>query len=121
MFASPAAVSRALAEHLPALGVDACVVAALIPGQSPALGQVCCGFAPGKGHPDPEALPLTRVADHPLVDSSRTLFLLPLALGSEQLGVAVFSVTTQLARSDLLEDMRELLCTVLKVNQARHG
>jgi len=46
---------------------------------------------------------------------------LPITLGPEQLGIAVFSVTTQLARSDLLEDLRELFSTVLKVTQARHA
>lgn len=122
MFGSASLVSRALTEHLPGLGVDACVVAA-ITGKSETAwqGQVRFGFAPGKGHPEPEALPLTRLVDHPWVQTSRTLFLLPITLGGEALGVAAFSVTTQLARSDLLEDLRELFSTVLKVSQARHG
>ncbi len=108
MFGDAAAVSRALAEHLPALGVDACVVAALLPDtKGEFLGRVRFGFAPGKGHPEPQALPLSRLPEHPLVESTRTLFLLPLALGSEQLGVAAFSVTTQLAKSELLEDLRQ--------------
>ncbi len=122
MFASPAQVSRAMAEHLPPLGVDACVIAAVVNRSEPdCLGKVCFGFAPGKGHPDPEALPLSRVVDHPLVRGGRTLFLLPITLGAEQLGVAAFSVTTQLARSDLLEDLRELIATVLKVTQVRQA
>jgi len=122
MFGDRALVLKALAEHLPGLGVDACVVAA-VSSAAPAQwqGQVCFGFAPGKGHPDAENLPLTRLVDHPLVQSSRTLFLLPITLTGEALGVAAFSVTTQLARSDLLEDLRELLSTVLKVSQKRHG
>jgi hypothetical protein len=66
-------------------------------------------------------LPLARLTEHPLVRASRTLFLLPITHGSEPLGVAAFSVTTQLARSDLLEDLRELFSTVLKVSQTRHG
>ncbi len=122
MFGSPAQVSRALAEHLPGLGVDACVIATVVSRSEPDCpGKVCFGFAPGKGHPDPEAIPLSRLVDHPLVQGSRTLFLLPITLGAEQLGVAAFSVTTQLGRSDLLEDLRELLSTVLKVTQVRHG
>jgi DNA-binding LacI/PurR family transcriptional regulator len=122
MFGNPALVSRALAEHLPGLGVDACVVAAVV-GKSETdwLGQLCFGFAPGKQHPAPEALPLSRLMDHPLIQGSRTLFLLPVTLGSEALGIAAFSVTTQLAKADLLEDLRELFSTVLKVAQARHG
>lgn len=120
MFGKPLAVSRVLAEHLPALGVDACVVAALAPTERGADGEVCLGFAPGKGHPEPEALPLSRLVDHPLVEQGRTLFLLPISLGSEPLGVAAFSVTTQLARGELLEDLRELLAPVLKVIQRRH-
>jgi hypothetical protein len=122
MFGAAAPLSRALAEHLPGLGVDACVVAAVVKrSESEWLGQVRFGFAPGKGHPDAESLPLTLLLDHPHVQSSRTLFLLPITLGSEVLGVAAFSVTTQLARSDLLEDLRELFATVLKVAQFRHG
>jgi DNA-binding LacI/PurR family transcriptional regulator len=121
MFESPAAVSRALGEHLPPLGVEACVVAALLPGEPGFLGRVRCGFGPGKGHPEQEALPLGRLSEHPLVEASRTLFLLPLVLGSEPLGVAAFSVTAQLAKSELLEDLRELLSIVLKVMQSRHA
>ena len=111
-----------MAEHLPGLGVDACVVAS-VSGAAPGewQGQVCFGFAPGKGHPDIENLPLARLIDHPLVQSSRTLFLLPITHTGEALGVAAFSVTSQLARSDLLEDLRELFSTVLKVSQKRHG
>jgi DNA-binding LacI/PurR family transcriptional regulator len=121
MFGSADAVSRALAEHLPGLGVDACVIASLLPAEPGLLGQVRYGFGPGKSHPDADALPLSRLTEHPLVESSRTLFLLPVALHSEALGVAAFSVTTQLAHSDLLEELRELLATVLKVNQKRHA
>jgi DNA-binding LacI/PurR family transcriptional regulator len=122
MFGDPALVSRALAEHLPALGIDACVVAAVL-GKSEAewQGRVCFGFGPGKQHPDPMSLPLSELVDHSLVQSSRTLFLLPITFGSEALGVAVFSTTTLLAKSDLLEDLRELFSPVLKVAQARHG
>jgi DNA-binding LacI/PurR family transcriptional regulator len=121
MFDKPAAVSRVLAEHLPALGIDACVVAALAPaGERGSLGAVCLGFAAGKGHPEAEAVPLTRLVDHPLVEQGRTLFLLPIALGTEPLGVAAFSVTMQLARGELLEDLRELLAPVLKVIQRHH-
>lgn len=121
MFGKPANVSRVLAEHLPALGLDACVVAAFAPSSERGLrGEVCLGFAAGKGHPDLQVLPLARLVDHPLVEQGRTLFLLPIALGSEPLGVAAFSVTMQLARGELLEDLRELLAPVLKVIQRRH-
>jgi hypothetical protein len=121
MFGSPLAVSRVLAEHLPALGVDACVVAALAPaGERGLVGEVCLGFAPGKGHPDAETILLTRLVDHPLVEQARTLFLLPVALGSEPLGVVALSVTMPLARGELLEGLRELLAPVLKVIQRRH-
>ena len=121
MFGNPALVSRALAEHLPGLGIDACVVASVV-GKSETewRGQICFGFGPGKQHPDPTALPLSRLIDHPLVQASRTLFLLPITLGSEALGVAAFSTAT-LGKSDLLEDLRELFSTVLKVSQTRHG
>jgi hypothetical protein len=122
MFGKPVAVSRVLAEHLPGMGVDACVVAALAPSNERGLsGEVCLGFGPGKGHPEAELVPLARLVDHPLVEQGRTLFLLPIALGSEPLGVAAFSVTMQLARGELLEDLRELLAPVLKVIQRRHA
>jgi len=122
MFENPALVSRVLADHLPPLGIDACVVAAITDKSAPEWqGQVCVGFAPGKQPPGPESLPLSKLMDHPLVQPSRTLFLLPITLGSSALGVAAFSVTTQLEKPDLLEDLRELLSTVLKVAEARHG
>jgi len=122
MFGKPSAVSRALAEHLPGLGVDACVVAALAgKAEQGWLGQVCYGFAPGQGHPEPEALALASLADHELLQKNRTLFMLPIALGSQPLGVAAISVTAQLASSDLIEDLRELFAVVLKVAQGRHG
>lgn len=121
MFGKAELVSRALAEHLPGLGVDACVIASLLPAEPALLGQVRFGFGPGKGQPEAEALPLSRLIEHPLVEGSRTLFLLPIALAGEALGIAAFSVTTQLAQSDLLEDLRELFATVLKVSQSRHA
>jgi phosphoserine phosphatase RsbU/P len=121
MFSDASSVSRALREHLPGLGVDACVVASLT-GNGPGgwLGQLCFGFAPGKPHPDPEALPLAKLSQHPMFEPCRTLFLLPITLGNEPLGVAALSVTSQSARSELLEDLRDLLSIVLKV-QAGHG
>jgi DNA-binding LacI/PurR family transcriptional regulator len=122
MFGKPLAVSKVLAEQLPALGVDACVVAA-IAGETAQglLGEVCLGFAPGKGHPEPEGVLLSRLIEHPLVEQGRALFLLPIALGSEPLGVAAFSVTMQLTHGELLEDLRELLAPVLKVLRRRHA
>jgi hypothetical protein len=121
LFATAGHVSRALADHLPGLGVDACVVASLLPEEPGLTGRIRYGFAPSKQHPDSETLPLSQLVDHPLIENSRTLFLLPLTLGAEPLGVAAFSVTTLLAKADLLEDLRELLSTVLKVMQARHA
>jgi len=85
------------------------------------LGQLCYGFAPGKGHPEPEALPLSRLSEHEMLAQNRTLFMLPIALGTQPLGVAAISVTSQLARSELLEDLRDLFAVVLKVAQGRHG
>jgi DNA-binding LacI/PurR family transcriptional regulator len=122
MFGRPSAVSRALAEHLPGLGVDACAVAALAGKSSDGwLGQLVYGFAPGQGHPEPEAMALARLSEHPLLEQSRTLFMLPIALGTQPLGVAAISVTSLLVRSELLEDLRELFAIVLKVAQERHG
>lgn len=122
MFGSPALVSRALAQHLPDMGVDAGVVAAIADkSENEWRAHVCLGFGPGKPHPAPESLLLSKLAEHPLVQGSRTVFVLPITLGGAALGVAAFSVTAQLVKADLLEDLRELLSTVLKVAEARHG
>lgn len=122
MFKSPTGVSEALAEYLPELGINACVVAALVdPGAPERTGQVCLGFAQDKGHPEQQVLPLLRLSEHSLVESARTLFLMPIALGTEPLGVAAVSVTGQQTTSELFEDLRVLLATVLKVMQLRHG
>lgn len=120
MFEGAAAVSRVLAERLPALGVDACVAAALNDGAGDEQsGSICLGFAPGQGPPLRQQLPLWRLPEHPYVQQARTLFLLPVALGTEPLGVAVISVTLQLAHGELIEDLRELLGPVLKVVKAK--
>jgi hypothetical protein len=79
------------------------------------------GFAAGKGHPALESLPLGRLTEHQLVESSRTLLLLPIVLRGEALGLGAFAITNQLAETDLLETVRELFATVLKVTQTRHG
>jgi hypothetical protein len=47
--------------------------------------------------------------------------MLPIALGTQPLGVAAISVSSLPARSDLFEELRELFAIVLKVAQERHG
>jgi hypothetical protein len=58
---------------------------------------------------------------HALLEHNRVLFLLPIALGTEPLGVAAISVTSVSVRSELLAELRELLTIVLKVAKDRHG
>lgn len=122
MFDAPAAVSRALAEHLPALGIDACVVAALAGKSADGWrGEICYGFAPGQGHPQAQTLPLARLCDHELLAQRRTLFLLPITLGAEPLGAAVVSVVSPQASSELLDDLREQLAVALKLVHRTHA
>ena len=108
--------ARAAALALCALGLMA---QAQPSGESAGL-RLRYGFAPGQGHPEPEALPLSRLAEHALLEQNRALFMLPIALNTEPLGVAAISVTSHLARSELLEDLRELFAIVLKVARERH-
>lgn len=120
LFGTSADVSRLLAEQLPGLGIDACIVATLMRDPGGDAARVSFGFSPSSGHPDPVTLPLSRLTEHPFVETARTLFVLPIVHGTEQLGLGVFSLAGQL-QGDLLEDLREQLSTVLKVAQGRHA
>lgn len=120
LFGTSADVSRLLSEQLPGLGIDACVVGTLVRDSDGDALRVSFGFSPSSGHPDPVTLPLRRLTEHPFVENSRTLFVLPILHGAEQLGLGVFSLAAQ-PQGDLLEDLREQLSTVLKVAQGRHA
>ena len=121
MFGQDSQLSRALAEHLPSMGVDACVVASLDPHTGPKWqGQMHFGFGPGRRDVEHRRIELSTLQNHPLLEHSRTLFLMPITMQSERLGVALISMSS--VRGELLEDLRELFATVLKVAQQReHG
>ena len=115
MFGDLKGLSQAAAEQLPHFGIEACVVARLpTPGEVGLEVQVLFGFGPGGQRALPERHALLSLVSHAvLADVGSALFVLPITLQDQALGVVVLSV----AKVDgaFLEDLRELLSTVLKV------
>jgi hypothetical protein len=115
MFGDVKELSLVAAEELPALGVEACVVARLRPPD--ALGrdvEVLFGFGPQGQRVRPELQSLHALIAHAVFKNAGTaLFALPITFLDQPLGVAVLSVAA--ADGPLHEELREVLSTVLKV------
>jgi hypothetical protein len=115
MFGDVKELSLVAAEELPALGVEACVVARLRPPD--ALGrdvEVLFGFGPQGQRVLPELQSLHALIAHAVFKNAGTaLFALPITFLDQPLGVAVLSVAA--ADGPLHEELREVLSTVLKV------
>ncbi len=115
-------LSRVLASQLPEMGVDACIVASCNPkGPEPWQGRTRFGFGPGGRTLEPKSLDLRTLQAHALLEHSKALFLLPITRADEQLGIMMLSANSLLAGGDgtLLEELRELFATVLKVARER--
>jgi len=115
MFGDVKELSLIAAEELPALGVEACVVARLRP--SDALGrdvEVLFGFGPQGQRVLPELHAFHSLIAYPVFKNAGTaLFALPVTFMDQPLGVALLSVAA--ADGPLHEELREVLSTVLKV------
>jgi DNA-binding LacI/PurR family transcriptional regulator len=115
MFGDVRELSQVTAEELPALGVEACVVARL---RAPdALGrdvELLFGFGPQGQRVSPELQSSQALIAHPVFKNAGTaLFALPVTFLDQPLGFAVLSVAA--ADGPLHEELREVLSTVLKV------
>ena len=115
MFGNVKELSQAAAEELPALGVEACVVARLrAVDQSERDVEVLFGFGPQGQRVLPQRQTFHALISHPVFRNAGTsLYALPITFTDQPLGVAVLSVAA--ADGPLEEVLRETLSTVLKV------
>ncbi len=116
MLMHPDALSEVAAEELPALGVEACVVASFTrPDETGGPLRLLFGFGRSGGRARSETISLRQLPVHPLLErASRALIVLPIALETKPLGVAVISAVH--IDGTLLEDLRDFLATVLAVS-----
>lgn len=115
ILARPQELSAIAADELPALGVEACVVAAFTrPDETGGPLRLLFGFGRGGTRARSESTSLRTLPLHPLLErASRALIVLPVALETQPLGVAIVSVTH--IDGQMLEDLRDFLATVLGV------
>jgi len=113
LLADTARRSRAAAETLPELGVEACVVAALErPNDAAGQARVLFGFNARDRITEATLIPFDRLPAHPMLEQSRRLIVvLPLVAFGHALGAAL--VTTTGVGDDALEHVREFLGTEL--------
>jgi DNA-binding LacI/PurR family transcriptional regulator len=109
-------LSAVAADELPGIGVDACVVAEL--GRTDDVTgpvKVLFGFGRSGARSRGEIIPFRALPLHPLLErSSRALVVLPVALETKPLGVAIVSVNQ--IDGAMLEDLRDFLGTVLGIS-----
>jgi DNA-binding LacI/PurR family transcriptional regulator len=115
VLARPQELSAIAAEELPALGIEACVVAGFTrPDETGGPMRVLFGFGRGGTRALSESTSLRALPLHSLLErASRALIVLPVALETKPLGVAIVSVTH--IDGQMLEDLRDFLATVLGV------
>ncbi|HEY2407113.1 MAG TPA: substrate-binding domain-containing protein [Polyangiaceae bacterium] len=113
MFRDPGQLSQVLAETLPSFGIEACLVAELSAANDPlGDGRILCGFGPSGQRATNERCVLRALGVHPMLENtSRSFFLLPIALGGKPTGILLLSTATIDGR--MLEDLRDLFGTVL--------
>ncbi|HEY5374976.1 MAG TPA: substrate-binding domain-containing protein [Polyangiaceae bacterium] len=105
-----------LAAHLPAFGVEACLVAEIVTPTEPCgNGVVRFGFGPGGQRVTHEPCRLPSLVQHPAFENtSGTFFLLPVVLGTKPVGVALLAMAAVDGR--MLEDLRDLFGSLLSVS-----
>jgi DNA-binding LacI/PurR family transcriptional regulator len=116
-FGDETLLSRLAAESLPAMGVDACVVAAFpVPGQVAAEVRTAFGFGSGSERPSGERI---RIQDLPAQVSlgGHAQVVLPILIADQPLGLAVLS--TVAFDGALFEELRDLFGTMLRVSALR--
>jgi DNA-binding LacI/PurR family transcriptional regulator len=116
MLTSPDTLSDVTAEELPALGIEACVVAAFTrPDETGGPMRLLFGFGRSGGRAQRETITMRKLPVHPLLErASRALIVLPISLEAKPLGAAVVSAVH--IDGTLLEDLRDFLATVLAVS-----
>jgi DNA-binding LacI/PurR family transcriptional regulator len=118
MFGPQALLSTTLAEHLPNLGVDACVVSELVlPGAAAEL-KLAFGFDAQNLQPQMARYPAKELVP-PGFDHLRTrsVFVLPLCYGEEAVGLTVVPASER--DGAFYETLAEVFGTVLKALEVR--
>lgn len=117
MFDSLHDLAEIAAEELPALGIEAAVLAELAPSGDPGHpARVVFGFGGAGRRAGGEELSLRSLPHHPLFErAGRALVLLPVVLERRPLGALLLSVSS--LDGALFEDLREFFGTVLGVSQ----
>jgi DNA-binding LacI/PurR family transcriptional regulator len=115
MLTRPEALSTVAADELPALGIEACVVAAFTrPDETGGPIRLLFGFGRSGARARNETTSLRALPVHPLLErASRALIVLPITLETKPLGIAVVSVSG--IDGTMLEDLRDFLGTILGV------
>jgi DNA-binding LacI/PurR family transcriptional regulator len=107
-------LSKLAAAHLPALGVEACVVAAFAePGQSDGPCQMILGFDGPRVFHDRVRFPATSLVPPGTIDlQGRSVVVMPIVFGAETLGFGVFACGS--SHGLVYEQLREVFGTVVK-------
>jgi hypothetical protein len=113
MFGSPALISAALVEHLPALGFDECVVSELVSGEAAPGLQVAFGFHAEDVQPKATRYPASALIPPDFGRLRRqSSVVIPLTYGTEPLGIAVVPARPTDRRT--YDRLRPVLATALK-------
>ncbi len=118
MFGASSGLSRVLADHLPAIGVEACIVAALeTPDEVDSGARMMFGFGPngklaGTDKFSMKSLPTAQL----LGRSGRPLVLLPLVFDGQAIGATIMAI--RILNGGILDELMELFGVAAKVRRA---
>lgn len=115
MFGAATGLSRSLADHLPDMGVEACLVAAFAePDEVNSEASIVFGFSPDGSIASPSRCSIKTLPNSPLLGrSGRPQVLLPLVFDGEAIGATVMSVRE--LNGDILEELMELFAVAAKI------
>lgn len=118
MFGPRTHLSTVLAEHLPLLGIEECVVSELVPGRGKAELRLAFGFNTQELNPQSQPYP-TQELIPPGFESLRrkSVLVLPLCYGEDLLGIAVLPVVE--GDGSLYEALAETFGVALKMIELR--
>ena len=121
VFGDESELSQAAKQYLPALGIEACVVAALLsPGDVHSAARVVLCFEPGGRHaPNRKVALSSLVAESLREPHNRTLLMLPIVTAGKPFGIALLTVAD--IDGALLDELRDLFGTLLGVSALRRG
>jgi hypothetical protein len=118
MFSPRTDLSTMLAEHMPHLGIEECVVAEFVPGRNQTELRVVFGFNSQELKPQSVTYPTREIVPPTFPNLRRkSVLVLPLCYGDELLGIAVLPVVE--GDGSLYEALAETFGVVLKSMELR--